>query len=43
MTYSLQAGRSPLHVAAEKGEIDIVGALLKHGAYVDAKDKVNDL
>ena len=41
--YSPQDGRSPLHLAAEKGHIDTLAILLKHGADVDTKDKVSDL
>jgi len=32
-------GYSPLHVAAEKGHLDIVEELIKSGAMVDARDK----
>ena len=36
MTCSLQDGRSPLHLAAEKGYTDIVNILITHGADVDS-------
>ncbi len=35
-------GRTPLHIAAEKGFKDIVQLLLAHGADVNAKDKYNN-
>ena len=41
MSCSLQSGRSALHVAAEKGHTDVVDILVKHGAYVDARDRVS--
>ena len=40
---SLQEGRSPLHVAVEKGQKDIVDILLKHGASTDLWDMVRNL
>ena len=45
MSCSLQYGRSPLYVAAEKGHTDVVDILVKHGAlmHVDTKDMVSDL
>ena len=38
MTYSLQCNRSPLHIAAEKGQTGLVNILIKHGANSDTKD-----
>ena len=38
--YSLQDGRSPLHVAAEEGHTDVVNMLITHSADIDIKDKV---
>ena len=43
MSCSLQDGRSPLHVAAEKGHTDFVDILVTHGANVDTKDSVRNL
>ena len=40
--YSLQDGRRPLHVAVEKGHMDVVDILVKHGAKVDTKDWVRN-
>ena len=37
---SLQDDRRPLHVAAEKGQTNIVNKLITQGALMDAKDKV---
>ena len=34
--YSIQYGRSPLHVAASNGQADIVDILVTHGANVDS-------
>ena len=41
--YSLQDGRSLLHVAAENGHMDILNMLIKHGANVDTKVRVRNL
>ena len=41
--YSLQYGKSPLHVAVEKGHIDVIDILGTHGANVDTKDSVRNL
>ena len=41
--YSLQYGRSPLHVAVEKGHTDVIDILLKHGADANIKDRVTTL
>ena len=41
--YSLQDGRSPLHAAAEKGHTNVVDILVRHGGYVDTKDRVRNL
>ena len=35
-----QRGRTPLHLAAEKGHAAVVGALLADGADKEAKEKV---
>ena len=43
MTCSLQQGRSPLHIAAEKGHRDVVYQLVRNGANVDTKDEVKNL
>ena len=43
MVYSLQEGRSPLHVASANGQTDIVNILITHGANVDTKDVVREL
>ena len=32
-------GSTPLHVAAEKGHLEVVKTLIQHGAVVDARDK----
>ena len=40
MSCSLQDGRSPLHIAIEKGHTDVVDILVKHGANVDTKTKI---
>ena len=40
---SLQEGRSPLHVAVEKGHTAIVDILVTHGVNVDTKDRVRNL
>ena len=37
MTCSLQFGRSPLHVAAEKGHTYVIDILIKHGAKANTK------
>lgn len=36
-------GRGALHVAAVQGDVNVVVALLEHGARIDAQDKVNVL
>ena len=36
ITCSLQERRSPLHLAVEEGNMDIVNILLTHGANVDS-------
>ena len=41
--YSLQYGRSPLHVAVEKGHTAVVDILVTHGANVDTQDMVRNL
>ena len=41
--YSPQDGRSPLHLAAEKGHMDTVAILLKHGAKSNTMDRVRTL
>ena len=41
--YSLQDGRSPLHVASANGQTDIVNILITHGANVHTKDRVRNL
>ena len=38
-----QAGKTPLHYAAESGNAEVVNALLKAGSKVDEKDKVSML
>ena len=43
MSGSLQGKRSLLHTAAEKGHVDILNILIKHGADVDTKDNVRNL
>ena len=43
MSCSLQDGRSPLHVAIEKGHTDVVDILVKHVADVDTMDRVRNL
>ena len=43
MTGSLQYTRSPLRVAIENGHTDVVDILVKHGANVDARDRVSNL
>ena len=43
MSCSLQDGRSPLHLAIEKGQNDIVNILITHGANVHTKDRVRNL
>ena len=40
---SLQDRRSPLHVAAENGHMDILNMLITHGANVDTKYRVRNL
>ena len=44
--YSLQNGRSPLHVAAENGHTDVVDISVKHGVahmHVDTAGMVSHL
>ena len=36
----LQDGATALHVAAVGGEVEVINLLVKHGAVVDIKDKV---
>ena len=43
MIYSLQEGKSPLHVASANGQTDIVNILVAHGANVDTKHAVWNL
>ena len=43
MSCSLQDGRSPLLVAVEKGHMDMVAILLKHGANTNTKNEVRNL
>ena len=43
MVYSLQEGRSPLHVASANGQTDIVNILVTHGANADTIDRVRNL
>ena len=43
MSCSLQYGGSPLHVATEKGHMDMVAILLKHGANANTMDMVRTL
>ena len=43
MSCSLQYGRSPLHVAVQKGHTNVVDILVKHGADVNTKDVVRNL
>ena len=45
MSYSLQDGKTALHLAVENGHTDVVDILVKHGAYMDmdTKNRVNDL
>ena len=43
MSCSTQLKRSPLHVATEKGHMDMVAILLKHGANTNTKDEVRNL
>ena len=38
----LQFKRTPLHWASQRGNIDIINALLAHGGNVEAQDKVNE-
>ena len=38
--HHLQEGRSPLHVAVERGLSDVVKILIARGANVDTKDRV---
>ena len=40
---SLQKGKTPLHVAAEKGSIEVVNSLIKCGASVNIKDWVRSV
>ncbi len=37
----LQAGKTPLHVAARMGQFEVARLLLRYGAEVDAKDGVS--
>ena len=39
----LQDNKSPVHVAAEKGLIDVVNVLTTHGASVDTMDMVRNI
>lgn len=39
--FSLQYGRSPLHLAAHKGHIEIVQVLLRAGCDLDIQDDVS--
>lgn len=36
----LQTGLTALHLAAKEGHVEIMGALLTHGALIDAPTKV---
>ena len=36
----LQDGDTALHLAAARGEVEIINLLVKHGAAVDTRDKV---
>ena len=40
---SIQYKGSPLHVAVEKGHMDMVAILLKHGANTNTKNEVRNL
>ena len=40
MTFVLQNGWSPLHLASEKGHLDIVKTLIEAGANVNQANKV---
>ena len=39
---ALQGERTPLHLAASRGQTDTVEALLEHKANIEAKDEVSD-
>ena len=39
---SFQGNRTPLHYASECGHIEVVIALISHGATVDVKDEVSN-
>ena len=41
MGFVLQDGRSPLHMASWKGNLDVVKALIKAGANIDQANKVS--
>ena len=43
LTSLSQANWTPLHIAARKGDVAAVDALLKEGATVDPRDKVTAL
>ena len=43
MSCLLQDGKRTLHLAIEKGHMDIVTILLKHGANANTKDRVTTL
>ena len=42
MSYSLQYGKVPLHVATEIGHMDILNILITHGANVDTMAMVRN-
>ena len=38
--HNIQDGSTPLHLATKEGRDEICRFLIKHGAHVDAQDKV---
>ena len=43
MSCSLQDGKSPLHLAVEKGHPGVIDILVNHGANVNTLDRVRNL
>ncbi len=40
---NIQNRRTPLHIAAEKGKLDVVQLLIESGANIEAQDRVSEV